>query len=226
MLRATDKQMNVLTFIYQSIVQGGAPTRKEIADGLGFKSANAAQQHLKALERKAFIALKSGKSRGIEITISGKQILCDQLGIEFSEIQGAGQYKAPYLDVIGHVAAGEPIFSEGHVEGQKPISPDLFSPRADYLLRVSGDSMQNIGIVDGDLLAVHKSDAPPSNGAIVVARVGDDEFTVKRYQRSSATDPIVYLCPENDNYQPIKIDLRKQSLGIEGLGVGVIRLND
>jgi repressor LexA len=192
----TARQSEILELIRDHIAeQGCPPTRAEIAATLGFRSANAAEDHLRALERKGFIELLAGASRGIRL-----------LGEDYG------------LPVVGRVAAGAPVLAEEHIEDYCQVEPDTFHPRADYLLRVTGDSMIDIGIHDGDLLAVHRS-RHAENGQIVVARL-DDEVTVKRFRQRGA---IVRLLPENPDYEPIRIDLREQALVIEGLGVGVLR---
>lgn len=193
----TPRQAQVLDLIRDYITSTGyPPTRADIATQLGFRSANAAEEHLKALARKGAIEMIPGTSRGIRLP--------EPLG----------------LPIIGRVAAGEPILAEAHIEDRVDVAPGLFRPRADYLLRVRGDSMIEAGILDGDLLAVHRtSDA--ANGQIVVARIGD-EVTVKRLQRTRQRHKLVLL-PENRNYAPIEVDLTEQSCIIEGLSVGVIR---
>ena len=192
----TARQAEILELIRSHIAeQGCPPTRAEIAHTLGFRSPNAAEDHLRALERKGVIELVAGSSRGI-------RLLQEDFG----------------LPVVGRVAAGEPILAEQHIEDYCQLESDTFRPRADYLLRVHGDSMQNVGILDGDLLAVHRT-TQAENGQIVVARI-EDEVTVKRFRQRGA---IVRLLPENPDYEPIRIDLREQPLVIEGLGVGVIR---
>lgn len=219
----TKKQTNVLLCIAQAMRQnGGPPTRKEIAEKLGFSSANAAQQHLKALERKGIISLRDGKSRGIMIAPAGLEIIAEHLGEEAlgsSPINDSGG-----LPVVGKVAAGQPILSEAHIEDHYHIDPNIFNPAADYLLRVEGDSMKDCGILDGDLLAVkaNPDQQPPENRQIVVARVDNEGVTVKRFYREAA-DSIVSLLPENPDFAPISVDLNQQSLNIEGFGVGVIR---
>ncbi len=199
--KLTARQEEILTLIKDEITHTGfPPTRAEIAKRLGFRSPNAAEDHLRALARKGVIELLPGASRGIRVI--------EQFSLELE------------LPVVGQVAAGEPILATEHVEAQHRIDPGLFKPRADYLLRVKGMSMCNIGILDGDLLAVH---ATPTarNGQIVVARVGDD-VTVKRLKHDG---DVAWLLPENDDFEPIKVDLREQELSIEGLGVGVLRAN-
>jgi len=192
----TPRQQQVLALIRDHIAAHGLPpTRAEIAQSLGFRSPNAAESHLRALARKGVIELLSGSSRGIRL-------------VEPS----AG------LPVVGRVAAGQPILAEQHVETHYRLDPALFRPRADYLLRVRGMSMREAGILDGDLLAVHRT-PEASNGQIVVARL-DDEVTVKRFRRHGHR---VSLLPENPDFAPIEIDLREQPLVLEGIGVGVIR---
>ena len=191
----TPRQTQVLDLIRQFMAeQGYPPTRAEIATALGFRSANAAEEHLKALARKGVVELFPGASRGIRLT----------------EPDG--------LPVVGRVAAGSPILAEEHIEDHYPLDAGLFHPRAHYLLRVRGLSMRDAGILDGDLLAVH-STREARNGQIVVARL-DDEVTVKRFRRRGQR---VQLLPENPDFDPIEVDLRHQPLVIEGLGVGILR---
>ena len=197
----TPRQSQVLEIIKEHIQQTGMPpTRAEIARTLGFKSANAAEEHLKALAKKGVITMMPGTSRGIRL---------------------AEAEEDPGLPLIGRVAAGEPILAQQHIESHYQLDPALFHPAADFLLRVKGMSMKNIGIMDGDLLAVHKTQEV-RNGQVVVARL-DDEVTVKRFQRKGSK---VSLLPENEELSPIEVDLRSQELIIEGLAVGVIRNAD
>ena len=199
MQKLTTRQSQVLDLIRKHISSTGyPPTRADIAQELGFKSANAAEELLKALARKGAIEIIPGTSRGIRLP------------------EDAG------LPIVGQVAAGEPILAAEHVEDHCAVPPEFFHPRADYLLRVRGDSMRNVGILDNDLLAVHRTE-DASNGQIVVARI-DDEVTVKRLQRGRAKH-LVNLLPENDDYEPIMVDLREQQFSIEGLSVGVLRRN-
>ncbi|MFF7708328.1 transcriptional repressor LexA [Pseudomonas sp. NPDC007930] len=202
MLKLTPRQAEILAFIRRCIEDNGfPPTRAEIAQQLGFKSANAAEEHLKALARKGAIEMTPGASRGIRIP------------------GGTGDAKADdTLPIIGRVAAGAPILAQQHIEESCNINPGFFHPRADYLLRVHGMSMKDVGILDGDLIAVHTC-REARNGQIVVARIGD-EVTVKRFQRSGSK---VRLLAENPEFAPIEVDLREQDLVIEGLSVGVIR---
>jgi len=194
----TERQRAVLAFIREALREHGLPpTRSEIAAALGFRSPNAAEEHLRALARKGAIELRPGASRGIRVLEEG-----DEEG----------------LPVIGRVAAGQPLLAAAHVEEMLKIDAAAFRPRADYLLRVAGMSMRDVGILHGDLLAVHAS-ASADNGQIVVARL-EDEVTVKRFRRRGQR---VSLLAENPDFAPIEIDLRTQSLAIEGLAVGVLR---
>lgn len=197
-LSLTPRQMEVLDAIRQAITRTGSPpTRSELARTLGVRSANAAETHLRALAKKGAITLVPGAARGIQL---------------------AGAHAESGLPVIGRVVAGQPVLATGHIEDWHCIDRALFHPRPDYLLRIQGTSMQDVGIRDGDLLAVHATNAA-DDGQIVVARL-DDEVTVKRYFRAAH---LVTLKAENPDFQPLTIDLRVQSLAIEGLGVGIIR---
>jgi repressor LexA len=197
MEKLTQRQQQVLDIIRQHIDQTGyPPTRADIANQLGFKSANAAEEHLKALARKGAIEIIAGASRGIRLP------------------------ENPGIPIIGRVAAGSPLLAAEHIEDYCALPPDFFKPAADYFLRVQGDSMQDVGILNGDLLAVHRTDVARNND-IVVARI-DDEVTVKRFRRGSSKH-IVELLPENADYAPIRVDLREQPFAIEGLSVGVLR---
>ena len=199
MRELTPRQKQILEMIQEFISETGMPpTRAEIARQLGFKSANAAEEHLRALQRKGALELLPGASRGIQL----KDSLRDQMG----------------LPLIGRVAAGSPILAQEHIEAHYKIDPQLFSPKPHYLLRVHGMSMKDAGILDGDLVAVHRTPEVRSR-QIIVARL-DDEVTVKRY---SQTGSLVSLLPENDEFEPIEVDLREQELVIEGVVVGVIR---
>lgn len=199
----TRRQSEILNLIRRQIeTTGFPPTRADICAALGFKSPNAAESHLRALEAKGAIEMLPGASRGIRIVAQGAQ------APEFS------------LPVVGRVAAGAPILAIEHIEDHCRVDPRLFKPRADYLLRVRGDSMRAAGILDGDLLAVH-STRQAASGDIVVARVNDEEVTVKRFHRRSAY--LVRLLPENPDFEPIELDLRNDGLTIEGVGVGVLR---
>ena len=195
----TPRQRQVLHFIQESLAEHGLPpTRAEIAEGLGFKSANAAEDHLRALQRKGVLELRPGASRGIQL----KDSIRDQIG----------------LPLIGRVAAGRPILAEENIQARYQIDPQLFQPKPHYLLKVSGMSMRNAGILDGDLVAVHRT-PEVRNRQIIVARL-ENEVTVKRYRQEGS---IAWLLPENEEFEPMRIDLREQSLTIEGVVVGVVR---
>jgi repressor LexA len=186
----TPRQTQILRLIQRFISETGMPpTRVEIARELGFKSANAAEEHLRALARKGVISLVPGTSRGIRLM----DTMREQMG----------------LPLIGRVAAGRPIMSEEHVEARFQIDPSLFQPQPHYLLKVTGMSMKNAGILDGDLVSRQ----------IVVARL-ENEVTVKRYRQEGS---VVWLLPENEEFEPLKVDLKEQQLLIEGVVVGVLR---
>ncbi|ORT51332.1 LexA family transcriptional regulator [Vibrio sp. qd031] len=200
----TARQKQVYDLIKEKIeVAGMPPTRAEIAKELGFRSANAAEEHLKALAKKQAIEIVPGASRGIRILL--EEPANDEVG----------------LPLIGQVAAGEPILAQEHVETHYQVDPSMFKPQADFLLRVNGESMRDIGIMDGDLLAVHKTQ-DVRDGQVVVARV-DDDVTVKRLERKG---PTVLLHAENEEFNTIEVDLTSQHLAIEGLAVGIIRNTD
>ena len=199
----TERQSEILQLIRElTEVSGFPPTRAEIAERMGFRSVNAAEQHLRALEKKGAIDILSGASRGIRI----------------NEIKGRSAGRLMDLPVIGRVAAGSPILAEEHVQGRYQVDPNMFTPRADYLLKVKGLSMRDVGILDGDLLAVHKT-SEARTGQVVVARLAD-EVTVKRLRRSGH---MVQLVAENPDFDPIEVDLRTDELAIEGVAVGIIR---
>jgi len=196
----TPRQQAILDYITEVIeTQGTAPTRGEIARAFGFRSPYAAECHLKALAKKGAIELVGGAARGIRLP-------------------GAGRAQPPQLPLVGRVAAGSPILATEHIERHYRMDEALFRARPDYLLRVHGESMRDAGILDGDLLAVRQTpEARP--GQIVVARL-EDEVTVKRFEQDG---PQVRLLPENPDFAPIEIDLERQELAIEGIGVGVLR---
>ena len=197
MTKLTKRQAEILALIKRYLDETGyPPTRAEIASELGFRSPNAAEEHLKALARKGAIEMVPGASRGIRIPTE----------------------EQPGIPIVGQVAAGNPILATENIEDYCELSPDFFTPAADYFLRVKGMSMKDIGILDGDLLAVHKTDVA-RNGQIVVARIEDD-VTVKRFQKEGH---IVTLFAENEEFSPITVDLRAAPFAIEGLSVGVIR---
>lgn len=196
MFKLTKRQNQILELIKAHIEDTGfPPTRAEIAKTLGFRSPNAAEEHLRALARKGAIEMIPGASRGIRIPDLEKGI-----------------------PLVGQVAAGCPILAQEHIEKHLDITAELFSPKADFMLRVKGMSMKNIGIMDGDLLAVHKTETA-RNGQVVVARI-DDEVTVKRFEKIKDK---VYLHPENEDFDTIEVNLKTDQFAIEGLSVGVIR---
>jgi repressor LexA len=198
----TPRQQQIFDLIKENITDTGMPpTRAEIADFFGFKSANAAEEHLKALAKKGYIEMLPGTSRGI------------RLAEQFIETEG--------LPLMGRVAAGEPILAVEHVEEHYKVDGSLFHPAADYLLRVNGESMKDIGILDGDLLAVHQT-TDVQNGQVIVARV-DEDVTVKRFKREGN---VVFLHAENEDFSPIEVDLTAQHFNVEGIAVGVIRAAD
>lgn len=210
MRELTARQQEILTLIRRHIAETGfPPTRAEIANRLGFRSVNAAEEHLKALARKGVIELTSGASRGIRL-----KLLPDSQG---QDGPSAVQI-ALTLPLVGRVAAGSPILAQEHIESSFAIDPNLFDERPDYLLKVRGMSMRDAGILDGDLLAVRRTHEA-RNGQIVVARVGD-EVTVKRLRKRGNT---VELLPENADYAPISIDARSGEFALEGIGVGLLR---
>ena len=200
----TARQQEVLDLLKRHLeTTGMPPTRAEISRELGFKSANAAEEHLKALSRKGAIEIIPGASRGIRILDNSSN----------DEFDG--------LPLVGRVAAGEPILAEQHIEATYRVDADMFKPQADFLLKVYGLSMKNVGILDGDLLAVH-STKDVRNGQIVVARI-EDEVTVKRLEKKGS---IIYLHAENEEFDPIVVNLEEQeNFEIEGIAVGVIRSN-
>jgi repressor LexA len=195
----TPRQREILKLIQDSLIETGMPpTRAEIAAEMGFKSPNAAEEHLRALQKKGVLDLIPGASRGIQL----KDSLREQLG----------------LPLIGRVAAGRPILAEEHIEARYQIDPKIFQPKAHYLLKVKGMSMKDIGIMDGDLVAVHRT-PEVRNRQIVVARL-ENEVTVKRYKQEGST---VWLLPENDEFEPIRVNTREEEVIIEGIVVGVLR---
>ncbi len=195
----TPRQTQILRLIQRFITQTGMPpTRAEIARELGFRSANAAEEHLRALARKGVIALVPGTSRGIQL----KDTIREQMG----------------LPLIGRVAAGKPILAEENVEARFQIDPALFQPRPHYLLKVTGMSMKDAGILDGDLVAVHRTTEVRSR-QIIVARL-ESEVTVKRYRQEGS---LVWLLPENSEFEPIRVNLKEQDFIVEGVVVGVVR---
>lgn len=196
----TARQSQILELIRTYIEDTGMPpTRADIARVLGFRSANAAEDHLRALERKGYIEVLPGTSRGIRLL--------------YEE-----EYEEPGLPVVGRVAAGSPILSEQYIDARYQIDPAVFDPPADYLLKVQGESMRDIGIYNGDLVAVHKTNRVRT-GQVVVARV-DGEVTVKRYEKQ---DKAILLHPENSDFETIVVQMPNSEFEIEGRAVGVIR---
>lgn len=199
MEKLTARQSEILSFVQEFIDEAGMPpTRAEIARALGFRSVNAAEEHLRALQRKGVIELIPGASRGIRL----KDFLREQLG----------------LPLVGRVAAGHPILAEEHIDGHYRIDTSIFDLQPHFLLRVEGMSMRDAGILDGDLVAVHRTPEVRS-GQIIVARL-EDEVTVKRYRQEGA---VVCLSPENEEFTPIKVDLKHENMVIEGIVVGLVR---
>ena len=215
MLKLTARQEQILNLIKNAIENTGfPPTRAEIAAELGFRSANAAEEHLQALARKGAIEISPGTSRGIRLRESGT-----------TGISTARQMALPHpalmqlsLPLIGRVAAGSPILAQEHVEKTYQVDPAMFPAKPDYLLKVRGMSMRDAGILDGDLLAVRRADQA-RNGQIVVARLAD-EVTVKRYQKSGS---VITLFPENPEFEPIIVKPEDDQFALEGLAVGLLR---
>ena len=214
MLKLTARQEQILNLIKEAIDNTGfPPTRAEIAQELGFRSANAAEEHLQALARKGAIEISPGTSRGIRL-----------VGTSAPEAAPAPAAPLPFianlmsLPLVGRVAAGSPILAQEHVEATYSVDPAMFSSKPDFLLKVKGWSMRDAGICDGDFLAVKKVESA-KNGQIVVARIGE-EVTVKRYRKTGAT---IELLPENPDFSVITVDPRSDEFAIEGLAVGLMR---
>jgi len=200
MEKLTERQKEILDFIRETVAASGMPpTVAEITAAMGVSSTNGIRGHLQALERKGAIELIPNASRGIRL-----------LDLESEEPMG--------LPIVGQVAAGSPILAQEHIEDYCHVDANTFKPNADYLLRVKGESMRDVGIYDGDLLAVHRA-SRANNGQIVVARI-EDEVTVKRLK---VKGHMAYLQPENPDFDVIKVNMKKQSLDIEGIAVGVLR---
>jgi repressor LexA len=208
MLKLTARQEQILNLIREAIENTGfPPTRAEIANELGFKSANAAEEHLQALARKGAIEISPGTSRGIRL-----------IGASVEAVPLAPALMMMSLPLVGRVAAGSPILAQEHVEATYSVDPAMFAARPDFLLKVRGWSMRDAGIMDGDFLAVKKIDSA-KNGQIVVARIGDD-VTVKRYRK---TGELIELLPENPDFTVIKVDPQVDEFALEGLAVGLMR---
>jgi repressor LexA len=216
MIKLTARQEQILNLIKDAIDNTGfPPTRAEIAAELGFKSANAAEEHLKALQRKGAIEITAGTSRGIRLTGAFATTSGAAAPDDVPQVP-AGMLMS--LPLIGRVAAGSPILAQENLETSYNVDPKLFSAKPDFLLKVRGESMRDIGIMDGDLLAVKKTDSA-RNGQIVVARIGS-EVTVKRYRKSGNT---VELLPENPDFKVITVDPNADDFALEGLAVGLLR---
>ncbi|WP_151446493.1 transcriptional repressor LexA [Lacisediminimonas profundi] len=216
MIKLTERQEQILNLVKAAIEKTGfPPTRAEIATELGFRSANAAEEHLQALARKGAIEISPGTSRGIRL-----------LDMPAGRARRpSGQMTLPHagimqltLPLVGRVAAGSPILAQEHIDNTYTVDPNLFADRPDYLLRVRGMSMRDAGILDGDMLAVKKT-TEARNGQIVVARLGD-EVTVKRFRRSAN---LIELLPENDDFKPIRVEPGREDFVLEGLAVGLLR---
>lgn len=220
MLKLTARQEQILNLIREAIENTGfPPTRAEIAAELGFRSANAAEEHLQALARKGAIELSPGTSRGIRLRDQGAGTAARparsrpaQMALPHPALMQLS------LPLVGRVAAGSPILAQEHIESTYNVDPALFAAKPDYLLKVRGMSMRDAGILDGDLLAVKKIDAA-RNGQIIVARLGDD-VTVKRYQK---TGSMIELLPENPDFKPIRVSPDQEDFALEGLAVGLLR---
>ncbi|MCC6071546.1 transcriptional repressor LexA [Massilia sp. GCM10020059] len=208
MLKLTPRQEQILNLIKDAIENTGfPPTRAEIANELGFKSANAAEEHLQALARKGAIEISPGTSRGIRL-----------VGASADTLPAVPAALMMALPLVGRVAAGSPILAQEHVEATYSVDPAMFSAKPDFLLKVRGESMRDAGIMDGDLLAVKKIDSA-KNGQIVVARLGQ-EVTVKRYKK---TGDLIELFPENPDFKVIRVDPSEDEFALEGLAVGLMR---
>ncbi|HCY63735.1 MAG TPA: repressor LexA [Oxalobacteraceae bacterium] len=220
MLKLTARQEQILNLIREAIENTGfPPTRAEIAAELGFRSANAAEEHLQALARKGAIEISPGTSRGIRLRDHGTGAKGKTAGSRNPQM--ALPHPALMqlsLPLVGRVAAGSPILAQEHIESTYHVDPALFVAKPDYLLKVRGMSMRDAGILDGDLLAVKKADAA-RNGQIVVARLGD-EVTVKRYRKSGS---VIELLPENPDFKTILVEPQREDFALEGLAVGLVR---
>ncbi len=215
--KLTDRQQQILDLVQSAIARTGAPpTRAEIAAELGFRSANAAEEHLQALARKGVIELVGGTSRGIRLKSETLRALNEARGKQFAlPLPGLAQLTLP---LVGRVAAGSPVLAQEHIDQNYVVEATLFARKPDYLLKVRGMSMRDAGILDGDLLAVQKS-ADAKNGQIVVARLGD-EVTVKRFRRVRGT---IELVAENPDFRTIVVEPGSGEFALEGIAVGLIR---
>jgi repressor LexA len=214
MLKLTARQEQILNLIKEAIDNTGfPPTRAEIASELGFRSANAAEEHLQALARKGAIEISPGTSRGIRLI--GASVTPPAAPASIPHVPAALLMSLP---LVGRVAAGSPILAQEHVEANYAVDPAMFSSKPDFLLKVKGWSMRDAGICDGDILAVKKVDSA-KNGQIVVARIGE-EVTVKRYRK---TGTVIELLPENPDFSVITVDPQTDEFALEGLAVGLMR---
>jgi repressor LexA len=214
MLKLTARQEQILNLIKEAIDNTGfPPTRAEIASELGFRSANAAEEHLQALARKGAIEISPGTSRGIRLIGTVAPAAPEPVAIP--HVPAALLMSLP---LVGRVAAGSPILAQEHVEANYSVDPAMFSSKPDFLLKVKGWSMRDAGICDGDILAVKKVDSA-KNGQIVVARIGE-EVTVKRYRKNGA---VIELLPENPDFSVITVDPQTDEFALEGLAVGLMR---
>ena len=215
--KLTDRQQQILDLVQSAIQRTGSPpTRAEIAAELGFRSPNAAEEHLQALARKGVSELVGGTSRGIRLRADTLRLVNEARGKQFS-LPGLAQLALP---LVGRVAAGSPILAQEHIDQTYFVEASMFARKPDYLLRVRGMSMRDAGIMDGDLLAVQKS-KEAKNGQIVVARLGD-EVTVKRFKRGRHG---IELIPENPDFETIMVSASEEQFELEGLAVGLIRNN-
>jgi len=218
MLKLTARQEQILNLIKEAIDNTGfPPTRAEIAQELGFRSANAAEEHLQALARKGAIEISPGTSRGIRL-IGASTAAAPEAGAPLPPVPHVPAALLMSLPLVGRVAAGSPILAQEHVEANYAVDPAMFSSKPDFLLKVKGWSMRDAGICDGDILAVKKVDSA-KNGQIVVARIGE-EVTVKRYRKTGAT---IELLPENPDFSIITVDPQTDEFALEGLAVGLMR---
>lgn len=222
MIKLTARQQQILDLIKNAIENTGfPPTRAEIAAELGFRSINAAEEHLQALARKGAITIAPGTSRGIRLCES----MQERGGLPTGKMGQIGQMSLPHaalqqltLPLVGRVAAGSPILAQEHIETTYTVDPAMFSQKPDFLLKVRGMSMRDVGILDGDLLAVKKVDHA-RNGQIVVARLGDD-VTVKRLNKTGSR---IELHPENPDFELITVEEGREDFALEGLAVGLLR---
>lgn len=215
MLKLTARQEQILNLIKEAIDNTGfPPTRAEIAQELGFRSANAAEEHLQALARKGAIEISPGTSRGIRLLGTNAAPATPE-PVAMPHVPAALLMSLP---LVGRVAAGSPILAQEHVEANYAVDPAMFSAKPDFLLKVKGWSMRDAGICDGDILAVKKVDSA-KNGQIVVARIGE-EVTVKRYRKNGT---VIELLPENPDFSVITVDPQTDEFALEGLAVGLMR---